>query len=168
MFRRRVKIDVLPDNDSTCAHTYTHVLRTHTPPTHVVRHTSSGRGIAHSVRASLYRLSLFVNLSLSLTQTLDVTFCGTAICSNLFVFACVCCFSVFFSHTLLMVSFAGLRAEDLIMDQVPGVTEALRRMPEGYHDERFFRIKRGASDSHSTLLNMRTCMRHVWLFTLVL
>merc|ERR550514_935714 len=36
----------------------------------------------------------------------------------------------------------GLRAEDLIREEAPGVTEALRRMPQDYSDERYFRLKR--------------------------
>merc|ERR1719197_174882 len=36
----------------------------------------------------------------------------------------------------------GLKAEDLIREEAPGVTEALRRMPQEYLDERFFRLKR--------------------------
>eukprot|EP00038_Savillea_parva_P006557 m.164496 g.164496 ORF g.164496 m.164496 type:complete len:127 (-) comp12432_c0_seq1:285-665(-) len=36
----------------------------------------------------------------------------------------------------------GLRAEDLVMEELPGVREALRRMPDEYQDERYFRFKR--------------------------
>merc|ERR1719453_3072295 len=39
----------------------------------------------------------------------------------------------------------GLKAEDLIMEEVDGVQEALRRMPQEYNDERFFRLKRAMS-----------------------
>jgi len=36
----------------------------------------------------------------------------------------------------------GLRAEDLIREEAPGVTEALRRMPQEYSDDRYYRLKR--------------------------
>jgi len=41
----------------------------------------------------------------------------------------------------------GLRSEDLIREELPGVKEALRRMPQEYLDERFFRIKRAMQAS---------------------
>lgn len=36
----------------------------------------------------------------------------------------------------------GLRATDLIRDEADGVQEAIRRMPQEYQDERYFRLKR--------------------------
>ena len=42
----------------------------------------------------------------------------------------------------------GLLREDLIMDELPGVKEALSRLPQNVIDERYFRIKRvGAAAS---------------------
>lgn len=37
---------------------------------------------------------------------------------------------------------AGLMREDLIMEELPGVQEALSRLPQSVTDERYFRIKR--------------------------
>jgi hypothetical protein len=37
---------------------------------------------------------------------------------------------------------AGLHREDLIMEELPGVKEALRRLPEEVVSARYFRIKR--------------------------
>ena len=38
--------------------------------------------------------------------------------------------------------FSGLHREDLIMEQLPGVKEALRRLPQDVIDARYFRLKR--------------------------
>lgn len=43
----------------------------------------------------------------------------------------------------LILGAPGLRAEDLVMEELPGVNEAIRRMSDEYQDERYFRFKRG-------------------------
>ncbi len=37
---------------------------------------------------------------------------------------------------------SGLKAEDLIMEDLPGMKETLERLPQAEHDQRWFRIKR--------------------------
>eukprot|EP00039_Didymoeca_costata_P028138 m.20121 g.20121 ORF g.20121 m.20121 type:complete len:116 (+) comp6756_c0_seq1:33-380(+) len=41
----------------------------------------------------------------------------------------------------------GLKAEDLIMEEIPECREALSRMPQDYTDLRYFRLKRAMNES---------------------
>ncbi len=52
---------------------------------------------------------------------------------------------VLISPRLVSLKCAGLHREDLMIEELPGVKEALRRLPEEVTNARYFRIKRVGS-----------------------
>ena len=79
-------------------------------------------------------MSFFLESSLSLSMSLLSFFLP-----SLFFPASI---SNLFSLSLVFSFRKGLLHEDLIMEELPGVKEALRRLPQDVVDARYFRIKR--------------------------